>query len=280
MEALSTSSRVPTLSLFQRFVGHLKKGLILCCGLFILTGHAVLAKEAPTLSLFPRTVVENIKETGETAKVMEQNLQVTIQDLEKQMELYTESNCKGAEADQGCGEIAKQMADKYAALLDQMQTHLPKMEHSVRATSESLETKLRQELGKKLTPRQLQKLSQTTNGGNTPSQTRAGRLSDKFRKYYELVSLGPNGSRGSLATVASEIYLDSKEVLDLITLTRDEIERAKLMIELNQIYGLITPEMFKMVAGVKEVIFGESEGTASVPAPVKAAAAYRSPLEK
>ena len=238
----------------------------------------------PTIRLFPTTVVENIKATGETAKAMEDGLQAIISDLEQQMMLYRQSKCDGAEADPGCNEIVKQLGQKYMEMLDRMEAQLPKMETSVQATSDSLEKRIRQELGRKMTPRGLQKM---LGGAGTPinrtrGQTRAGRLSEKFTKYYELVALGPRpGAGGSLAAVASEIYLDAREVKDLIALTRDEIGRSKLLVELNQAYGLITPEMFEMVAGVKGVIFGESEGGYGVPGPPPGSTKqdYRSPLE-
>ena len=36
------------------------------------------AKESPTIRLFPTTVIENIKQTGQAAKAMEQDLQSVI----------------------------------------------------------------------------------------------------------------------------------------------------------------------------------------------------------
>jgi hypothetical protein len=89
-------------------------------------------------------------------------------------------------------------------------------------------------------------------------------------------------SSGSLAAVAAEIYLDTQEVQDLIALTRDEISRAKLMIDLDQSYGIITPEMFEMVAQVKTILFGETSEAGAIPGPPPGStkAEYRSPLEQ
>jgi len=253
--------------------------------LFPILARAATGSPAPTIRLFPTTVVENIKETSETAKTMEESLQSIINDLEQQMILYRQSKCDGAEADPGCDAIVKQLGQKYMEMLNRMEDQLPKMEVSVQATSDSLEKRIRQELGRKMTPRGLQKV---LSGAGTPvrqsqSQMRAGKLSEKFKKYYELVALGPRrpAAGGSLATVASEIYLDTREVKDLIALTRDEIGRSKLLVQLNQIYGLITPEMFEMVAGVKGVIFGEGDGGYRIPGsrPDSHKQAHRSPLE-
>ena len=166
-----------------------------------------------------------------------------------------------------------------------METRLPGMEDSVRATSTSLERRIRKELGRKTTPRGLQKLLERTPQNATDSRRykrRSGRLSEKFRQYYKLVAMGPRtGSGGSLAAVAAEIYLDTQEVQDLIALTRDEISRAKLMIDLDQAYGIITPEMFEMVGRVKTILFGETGEEEGIPGPPpgNAKAEYRSPLE-
>ena len=255
--------------------------------LILLVGlqSTVLAKTSPTLRLFPTTVVESIKHTSETAKAMEVDLQSVIERLNQQEDLYTASKCEGAQAEQGCSEISSQMSQTYLEMLNLMESRLPGMEDSVRATNTSLERRIRKELGRKTTPRGLQKLL-----GKTPLKSseparykrRSGRLSEKFRQYYRLVATAPRtGSGGSLAAVAAEIYLDTQEVKDLISLTRDEISRAKLMIDLDQLYGIITPEMFEMVGRVKTIIFGETGEEEAIPDPPRGdmKAAYESPLE-
>ena len=262
------------------------------CRLFVLSSIPLigmqgltLAKTSPTLRLFPTTVVESIKHTSETAKAMEVDLQSVIERLNQQEALYTASKCEGAEAEQGCKEISSQLSQTYLEMLNLMESRLPDMEDSVRATNISLERRIRKELGRKTTPRGLQKLLEKTplrSSQPAPYKRRAGRLSEKFRQYYRLVATAPRtGSGGSLAAVAAEIYLDTQEVQDLIALTRDEISRAKLMIDLDQIYGIITPEMFEMVGRVKTIIFGETGEEEGIPDPPQGSmkADYRSPLE-
>jgi hypothetical protein len=253
---------------------------------FIATGEIpVAAKQSPTIRLFPTTVVENIKHTGEAARAMEQDLQSVIERLNDQEELYIASKCEGAGAEQGCSEIANQLGQTYLEMLNLMETRLPGMEDSVRATNASLQKRIRKELGHKSTPRGLQKLLAKTPQRATESpryQRRSGRLSEKFRQYYKLVAMAPrSNSGGSLAAVAAEIYLDTQEVQELIALTRDEISRAKLMIDLDQAYGIITPEMFDMVGRVKTILFGETAEDEGIPEPPPGSvkAEYRSPLE-
>jgi hypothetical protein len=262
--------------------------LMLFLAVFAITSGEIPAATniSPTIRLFPTTVVENIKHTGEAAKAMEADLQGVIDRLNQQEELYMASKCEGAGAETGCSEIAGQLSQTYMEMLTLMETRLPGMEDSVRATSASLEKRIRKELGRKSTPRGLQKLLEKTRQKSVQSlrnKRRAGRLSEKFRQYYNLVALGPrSNSGGSLAAVAAEIYLDTQEVQDLIALTRDEISRAKLMIDLDQAYGIITPEMFEMVARVKTILFGETGEEEGIPGPPPGIAntEYRSPLEQ
>ncbi len=163
------------------------------------------------------------------------------------------------------------------------------MEHTVNNTRISLEKGLRNELGKKMTPWTLQ---ETLIGGKAEAATtqasptlrgRSGmRLSERFKQYYQLVAT--SGAKGdqSLAVLASDIYLDMEETSLLIQRTRQEIARATLMEQLNQSFGIITPEMIEVVGGVKSILFGDAESTALVagPPPGSIEQAYRSPLEQ
>ena len=72
----------------------------------------------PVVRLFPTTVLEDIRETGQVAEDMENNLQEVINKLDMQQQLYTESLCQGADGDQGCERIAKQLGSTYLEMLD------------------------------------------------------------------------------------------------------------------------------------------------------------------
>jgi hypothetical protein len=48
-------------------------GMAVC--LLMIGQFPAAAKQSPTIRLFPTTVVENIKQTGQAAKAMEQDLQ-------------------------------------------------------------------------------------------------------------------------------------------------------------------------------------------------------------
>jgi hypothetical protein len=261
---------------------------VLCIGMILAVTQSAHAN-TPTIRLFPTTVVEDLKQTGNVARDMETGLQEVIGRLDQQQALYIESKCDGAENDPGCQRLARQIGATYLEMLTIMEERLPDMEHTVNNTRVSLEKSLRNELGKKMTPWTLQ---ETLIGGKSNAATtqsaptlrgRSGmRLSERFKQYYQLVAT--SGAKGdqSLAVLASDIYLDMEETSLLIQRTRQEIARATLMEQLNQSFGIITPEMIEVVGGVKSILFGDDEGTALVagPPPGSVEEAYRSPLEQ
>ena len=244
---------------------------------------------SPTIRLFPTTVVEDLRQTGNVARDMETGLQEVIGRLDQQQALYHESKCDGADSDSGCQRLARQIGSTYLEMLTIMEERLPDMEHTVNNTRDSLEKGLRNELGKKMTP---WKLQETLIGGKATQakaksaptlRGRSGmRLSERFNQYYQLVAT--SGAKGdqSLAVLASDIYLDMEETSLLIQRTRQEIARATLMEQLNQSFGIITPEMIEVVGGVKSILFGDEEAQALVagPPPGSVEQAYRSPLEQ
>lgn len=243
-------------------------------GLFAAT-VAQATGSGPVVRLFPTTVLEDIRETGKVAEDMENNLQQIIHRLDMQEQLYSESLCEGADGDQGCERISKQLGATYLEMLEVMSDRLPEMERAVNSTRSSLEKRLRQELGQRTTPTSLQNTllgeagtAATADEDRPALRGRSGvRLSDRFKQYYNLVSTTKNSPSQSLAVVASDIYLDMEEAAHLIAATQQEISRAALMEQLNQSFGMITPEMSAVVSGVKEILFGESSMDAPIASP-------------
>ncbi|MFQ5634600.1 MAG: hypothetical protein ACE5G3_04625 [Gammaproteobacteria bacterium] len=243
--------------------------------------------EGPSIRLFPTTVVEDLRLTSSVAREMETGLQEVIGRLDQQQQLYQESKCAGAEDDPGCQRMAKQLGATYLEMLGIMEERLPDMEHTVNNTRLSLEKRLRSELGNKMTPWTLQ---ETLIGGNPQTQAAAApklrgrsgmRLSERFKHYYQLVSSTGSRSDQSLAVLAADVYLDMEETSVLIARTREEIARATLMEQLNQSFGIVTPEMMEVVGGVKSILFGEDGSNIRIagPPPGQIEQAYRSPLE-
>jgi hypothetical protein len=263
--------------------------LPLAAGCLCLLPFAVAAASTqPTIQLFPTAVLEEIKHTGNVAQEMEAGLQPVIQRLDEQQKLYQDSKCEGAQADPGCEQLARQLGGTYLEMLGVMRDKLPSMERAVNTTRGGLEKRLRRELGQKKTSWDLQEtLLGKTSGANATDtrpalRGRSGmRLSDRFKQYYNLVARPGSHADSSLAVIAADIYLDMNEAAELITRTSEEINRATLMEELNQSFGIITPEMQQVVDGVKSILFGESDAQPPLnAAPVRAAHNdFVSPLE-
>lgn len=253
----------------------------------ILPAVALAEATGPVMQLFPTTVLEDIRTTSEVAAEMETNLQDVIDRLDLQQQLYNESRCQGASDDAGCERIARQLGAAYLEMLDVMTDRLPDMEAAVSNTRNSLERRLREELGHKSTPNDLQdQLLGKLNDASAPSEPialrgRSGvRLSDRFQQYYDLVATRRGSAGQSLAVIASDIYLDMEEASRLIAATREEIGRAALMEQLNQSLGQITPEMAEVVSGVKSILFGESMSAPPIAAaPDPGEQLFVSPLE-
>ena len=255
-----------------------------CMLLAPLSAHSLT--QAPTLKLFPTTVLEEIRHTGSVAREMETGLQAVIARLDEQQKLFVASKCEGGEGDPGCEQIARQLGATYLEMLNIMGDKLPAMETAVTATTSSLEKRIRKELGQKKTPWTLQELLIAEDTAKDDSERpalrgRSGmRLSDRFSQYYRLVARSGSRVNSSLAVVASDIYLDMQETAHLIARTREEINRATLMEQLNQSFGTITPEMQEVVAGVKAILFGEEEAlTLSAPPDSAPDQEYASPLQ-
>ncbi|MCB1875297.1 MAG: hypothetical protein KDH88_04915 [Chromatiales bacterium] len=249
------------------------------------TGFA--AAEPPTIRLFPTSVLEEIQQTGTVAREMETGLQDIIGRLDEQLKLYQESKCEGAEGDQGCQRLAKELGGTYLEMLNAMGQRLPDMEKAVDSTRKTLERRIRSELGLKLTPWALQEnllgRDSTSSTGQGPAlRGKSGlRLSDRFAQYYKLVAHSGSNAGASMAVIASDIYLDMQEAAGLIARTQEEINRATLMEQLNQSFGMVTPQMQEIVGQVKGILFGEYETDLPAIGPPGGPQTdvYRSPLE-
>ncbi len=285
---MNVSTPMPMRRRHVRVAALIPLGAIFAMSLTLITPARSDTAGGPTIRLFPTSVLEDIKETGYVAEEMETGLQDVIARMDQQSQLYQDSKCDGAEGDPGCGRIAKQLGATYLEMLNVMNERLPDMERAVNATRNSLEKRLRGELGQKMTSWTLQEnlLGNTPAGNASPAPRMRGRsgmrLSQRFQQYYQLVaSSGAGASNQSMAVVASDIYLDMNEASELIARTQEEIGRATLMEQLNQSFGTITPEMQQVVDGVKSILFGDSEAPYQVagPPPGSEEKPYKSPLE-
>lgn len=240
-----------------------RRALVLAAALAATPVVSPAQDSQPTLELFPKQSIDSIRETSESARALEQDLQSVVDDLESQMALYQDSGCEGAVNDSGCQEITRQMASSYNRMLDLMADRLPEMKQNINVTRDTLRKRLAEELGYGRTGADLQDLlgqgGPGARGGDSQRTRPIGggvRLSDRFEQYYRLVSQSGGGVPSAL--VGARIYLDLEETSDLIELTEQEIQRGRMLTNLSESFGQVTPAMEETISGVKTVVLGES----------------------
>jgi hypothetical protein len=254
---------------------HLKQSLlVLACSwaLAAVPSHARVNEPAelrPKINLFPTSVVENLSATSRAARDMESGMYEVVAKLEKQKHAYESTACENS-GDPGCLQLRKAIRGSYKEMLDVMQASIPKMRASLDSTVDSMGTSLRSEIGRKMTPGDVQRIL----GGRTASvqglssvqssSSRQGKLSKMFARYYELVKRGGQQS-DSLPVLASQIYMDSMQSMYFLDLIEAEIgsQSTELVLELE--WGELTDQISATVTDVKSLLWGDIDDAREIP---------------
>ncbi len=217
----------------------------------------------PQINLFPTSVVESLSEASQAARDMETDMYQVVAELEKQKEVYERTQCNGS-TDKGCTQLRKNIRRAYKDMLDVMKERIPTMRATLNNTSDMMGTRIRSELGRKMTPGDIQRTlaGRATKSGlptvSTRPSARQGKLSKMFSRYYELVRRGDKQGQ-SLPVLASQIYIDSMESLDYLDLIEAEIgsQSTELVLELE--WGELTDQLTTTVSEVKTLLWGEGD---------------------
>ena len=245
-----------------------KRALAVTCGCAFILGQGwaqALPRDPvelrPRINLFPTSVVEHLSDTSRAARDMENGLYEIVAKLDKQKQAYDSTQCANSD-DRGCVQLRKAVRGTYKEMLDLMQSSLPRMRTSLDATVKSMGGSLRSEIGRKMTPGDVQRIlggrSTGTAGVNRPvaATARQGKLSKMFSRYYELVKRGGKQA-DALPVLASQIYLDSMQSLYFLDLIEAEIgsQSTELVLELE--WGELTDQISATVGDVKVLLWGE-----------------------
>ena len=217
----------------------------------------------PKINLFPTAVVESLSETSRAARDMESGMYEVVAKLDKQKQAYDSTHCDNSE-DRGCVELRKAIRASYKEMLDVMQSSIPAMRTSLDATATSMGTSLRSEIGRKMTPADVQRILAGRSASNqalprsVARTARQGKLSKMFSRYYDLVRRGGKQA-DALPVLASQIYLDSVESLYFLDLIEAEIgsQSTELVLELE--WGELTDQISATVTDVKALLWGETD---------------------
>lgn len=244
-----------------------KRAMAIACGWALaLTqslAQAVPQDSRPSINLFPTSVVENLSETSRAARSMETGMYEVVARLDKQKQAYEGTGCDGSE-DAGCVQLRKAIRGSYKDMLDVMQQSIPQMRSSLDATADSMGNSLRSEIGRKMTPGDVQRVLAGRSTSSSPaaaiqsSSKRQGKLSKMFSRYYELVKRGGKQA-DALPVLASQIYLDSMQSLYFLDLIEAEIgsQSTELVLELE--WGELTDQISSTVTDVKALLWGETD---------------------
>jgi hypothetical protein len=245
-----------------------KRMLVLTCGWALALGQSwayAVTRDAgevrPKINLFPTSVVESLSQTSRTARDMESGMYEVVAKLDKQKQAYESTHCDNSD-DQGCLQLRKAIRGSYKEMLDVMQASIPEMRTSLDSTVDSMGSSIRGELGRKMTPADVQRIlgGRTSSvQGMTPASgnaARQGKLSKMFARYYELVKRGGKQS-DALPVLASQIYLDSMQSLYFLDLIEAEIgsQSTELVLELE--WGELTDQISSTVTDVKALLWGD-----------------------
>ncbi len=236
------------------------------CACALLMAHAsthamTQGEQRPRINLFPTSVVESLSETSRAARDMENSMYEVVAKLEKQQQAYEGTQCEGSE-DAGCVQLRKAIRGSYREMLAVMQNSIPEMRQTLDSTAGSMGTSLRSEIGRKMTPGDVQRVlaGRSTSTHKLPGASggaaRQGKLSKMFSRYYELVKRGGKQS-DALPVLASQIYIDSQQSLYYLDLIEAEIgsQSTELVLELE--WGELTDQITATVTDVKALLWGE-----------------------
>jgi hypothetical protein len=221
------------------------------------------ASSRPKINLFPTTVVESLSATSQAARDMETKMYDVVAKLERQSEAYQRTGCDGSN-DPGCLQLRKAIRGTYKEMLDVMQQSIPDMRASLDTTASTMGNSLRGELGRKMTPGDVQRVlaGRAAQGQASPPRpaagSRSGTLSKMFSRYYDLVRRGGKQS-DALPVLASQIYLDSMQSLYFLDLIEAELgsQSTELVLELE--WGELTDQITATVSDVKVLLWGEEQ---------------------
>ena len=247
-----------------------KHALALACGWALWLGlsgaQAVTSPNRdprPRINLFPTQVVESLSETSAAAADMENRMYQVVEKLESQSQAYKRTGCEGSN-DSGCLQLRKAIRGTYKEMLDVMQSSIPAMRNTLDTTATAMGGSLRSELGRKMTPADIQRVlaGRPASGKSELPRPQAGRregkLSKMFSRYYDLVRRGGKQA-DALPVLASQIYLDSMQSLYFLDLIEAELgsQSTELVLELE--WGELTDQISATVTDVKALLWGAED---------------------
>ena len=252
--------------------------------LFILCIPATHAAEGPAVSLLPSGVRANLNYARERTEEMSKQLGPVITDLQTQFETYQSMSCEGA-GGEGCQQIKMNIARKFTQLVTAVSETLPEVEKVIQNTLDDLGKRLSSEVGRKMTPREVQRrLAKTEEfiADKTNSRATGGRLgvAGHFKRLYQLVS--SNSRNQDPMLLSAGIYQELKEAAQYVRLTRIKVDAHRIITDVEgDFLGGLDSAAVDVVNGVKALLYGEVDDADFIPEePPTAEESFQSPYER
>ena len=236
----------------------------LLCAVLMPAAKAVAQGSGPAVSLLPSGVQEGVKYTRERTEQMTEQLEPLISDLQKQYETYTTMSCDGA-IDEGCQQIRSNIGQQYGKLTKRVSSELPEIERRTQEALKTLGERLRSQVGRNMTPRDVQE-SLAKTGAAEREGTRASRRPRRqrlgvARNFQALVgALAGIGDRENQMSVATDWYVELDGMLEVIQLAQTSIASA---VPWTDGVGVVDERMIGTVNAVATMLFGTTEDTTS-----------------
>ncbi len=248
---------------------------------------AVQAQQGPEVSLDATTLVKDIRATRSVAVDVESSLSEALQTVAGQTRLLKEAGCEPGSVSGGCKALKDSLRDDYLAVLDKVEQQLPALRGSVQTVVNNIEVRMGQQAGSTATELQNELVGaqpSTKSSSKTSLQGVSGsRLSQSLSRLQSLVTTA-SSSGASFRTIQADLYLDMSESLTLIENLTADIQRTRLLAELQLGDIEVGYEEQTIARQAQLYLFGETDTTPIVPSPLDAPDALateeqRSPLE-
>lgn len=235
---------------------------------------AGVSAQQPQIELFPSTVVEDLREASQAAEAFETDMMPTITALQNELAEYDKLNCRGAVADPGCMQAQRLLGNAYSKFLDSLNEHIPDMLNSMENIKETQGSSISRQIGRGLTPRQLEELISTSGAGGVEDQAQrllegagfTGSMSKRFEGYRTLVSSQAVNQQQGGAVLAMINYLDAHSSATQLKALQGDLLRQQSILNLPGAWGAPpSDQMRATVSSVQAVLFGESTQTINDP---------------
>lgn len=248
---------------------------------------AAPAQQGPEVSLDATALVSDIRATRSVAVDVESSLSTALQAVAEQTRLLKDADCEPGSNSGGCKALKDSLRDDYLAVLNKVEQRLPALRDSVQTVVNNIEVRMGQQTGSTATELQNELLGAQsgTQSSSKPSLqgVSGSRLSQSLSRLQSLVSTA-SSSGASLRTIQADLYLDMSESLTVIENLTTDIQRTRLLAELQLGDIKVGYEEQTIARQAQLYLFGGTDTTPVVPSPLDAPESLatekqRSPLE-